>query len=80
MYNIGDLVVIDKGEHTELTGTIAGHSLVTVQRGFNDREQMMYIVDLDEGGYLRPSMAKVDEIKGYVSLLVVHPDNLTLME
>jgi hypothetical protein len=75
-FYIGFRVIVDKGESTELSGCIVGESTVYSTR--TETPQKMFIVELDEGGYLRPPMAKVDEIKGYVSLLVVHADNLTL--
>jgi hypothetical protein len=40
--------------------------------------QPMHIVQLDEGRYIREGMDGNGPMRGYVSMLVVHEDNLTL--
>jgi hypothetical protein len=75
-FRIGHRVIVDEGKHTQLTGCIVGDTTVYSTR--TEIPQKMFIIELDEGCWLRPPMAKVDEMKGFVSLLVVHPDNLSM--
>lgn len=63
MFNLNTRVVVTNSQRT---GRVAGHAAVTRQ-GNTDA---MYLVDLDAGFYS-------EDHKDFVSLLTVHPDNLT---
>lgn len=73
--NIGDKVVIDPGLSTMATGIYIGNASV-----IKDKSMLtLYVVNLDDGcrGYLHSNIN--NKPTGYISSILVHPDNLKLL-
>jgi hypothetical protein len=78
-FNLNQSVRVDVGADVEReTGTIVGTAMIIVLYNEEQQLQLHYIVRLDEGGYLHSDIDhQPGWRRGYVSMLVVHPDNLS---